>query len=101
MSAFGYAFVQRGLLEVVLLSVAAGVLGTWIVARGLAFFSHAVAAAAFPGLVLSAGIGFLLPATGYRDIYTNTTPAVPGFTPTSAKVDAYLYSAILAGTFTY
>jgi ABC-type Mn2+/Zn2+ transport system permease subunit len=53
-----YPYVQRGLLEVLLLSVGAGVLGTWIVMRGLAFYSHAVAAAAFPGLVLAAGLGF-------------------------------------------
>ncbi len=58
---FHYAFVQRGLLEVLLLSVAAGVLGTWIVLRGLAFFSHAVATAAFPGLVLADGLGFAAP----------------------------------------
>jgi ABC-type Mn2+/Zn2+ transport system permease subunit len=55
---FSYAFAQRGVLEVVLLSLGAGLLGTWIVARGLAFYSHAVAAAAFPGLVLAAGVGF-------------------------------------------
>jgi zinc/manganese transport system substrate-binding protein len=59
---FHYAFVQRGLLEVVLLSVSAGVLGTWIVLRGLAFFSHAVSTAAFPGLVLADGLGFAGPA---------------------------------------
>jgi ABC-type Zn uptake system ZnuABC Zn-binding protein ZnuA/ABC-type Mn2+/Zn2+ transport system permease subunit len=58
---FHYAFVQRGLLEVLLLSVSAGVLGTWIVLRGLAFFSHAVATAAFPGLVLADGLGFAGP----------------------------------------
>jgi ABC-type Zn uptake system ZnuABC Zn-binding protein ZnuA/ABC-type Mn2+/Zn2+ transport system permease subunit len=58
---FHYAFVQRGLLEVVLLSISAGVLGTWIVLRGLAFFSHAVATAAFPGLVLADGLGFAGP----------------------------------------
>lgn len=51
-------YVQRGLLEVLLLSVGAGILGTWIVLRGLAFYTHAVAAAAFPGLVLAAGLGF-------------------------------------------
>src|ERR1700760_3440755 len=51
-------FVERGIAEVLLLSVGGGVLGVWIVARGLAFYSHAVAAAAFPGLVLAAGIGF-------------------------------------------
>ena len=51
-------YVQRGIFEVLLLSVGAGVLGTWIVLRGLAFYSHAVAAAAFPGLVLASGLGF-------------------------------------------
>jgi ABC-type Mn2+/Zn2+ transport system permease subunit len=61
-----YPYVQRGLFELLLLSVGAGVLGTWIVIRGLAFYSHAVAAAAFPGLVLAGGLGFapLLGAIG-------------------------------------
>ncbi len=39
----------------------AGLLGTWIVLRGLAFFSHAVGTAAFPGLVLADGLGFAPP----------------------------------------
>ena len=52
---FHYAFVQRGVLEALLLSIPAGILGTWIVLRGLAFFSHAVGTAAFPGLVAWAG----------------------------------------------
>ena len=55
---FHYAFVQRGLLEVLLLAVGAGLLGTWIVLRGLAFTSHAVGTAVFPGLVLADGLGF-------------------------------------------
>jgi ABC-type Zn uptake system ZnuABC Zn-binding protein ZnuA/ABC-type Mn2+/Zn2+ transport system permease subunit len=58
---FHYAFVQRGALELVLLAIGAGVLGTWIVLRGLAFYSHGVATAAFPGLVVAAGIGFAGP----------------------------------------
>ena len=45
---FHYAFVQRGVAEALLLSIPAGILGTWIVLRGLAFFSHAVGTAAFP-----------------------------------------------------
>lgn len=49
---------QRALLEVLLLAVPAGLLGTWIVLRGLAFFSHAVGTATFPGLVLADGLGF-------------------------------------------
>src|SRR5438093_7918498 len=55
---FHFAFVQRGLLEVLLLSGGAGLLGTWIVLRGLAFYSHAVGTAAFPGLVLADGLAF-------------------------------------------
>src|SRR5438309_4535571 len=58
---FQLAFVQRGLLEVVLLSVGAGLLGTWVLLRGLAFYAHAVGTAAFPGLVLADGLGFAAP----------------------------------------
>src|SRR5205823_13126977 len=54
---FRLPFVQRGLVELALLSVAAGLVGTWIVVRGLAFYSHAVATAAFPGLVVAASLG--------------------------------------------
>ena len=61
LDAFQLEFVQRGMLELALLSVGAGLLGTWIVLRGLAFFSHAVGAAAFPGLVLADGLGFAAP----------------------------------------
>jgi zinc/manganese transport system substrate-binding protein len=55
---FQLPFVQRGVVEILVLSVGAGVIGTWIVLRGLAFYSHAVGTAAFPGLVLADGIGF-------------------------------------------
>jgi ABC-type Mn2+/Zn2+ transport system permease subunit len=51
-------FVQRGLVEVALLAVAGGLIGTWIVLRGLAFFAHAVGTASFPGLVLADGLAF-------------------------------------------
>src|SRR3954449_7803128 len=59
---FGLPFVQRGMLEVLALAAAAGLLGTWIVLRGLAFYAHAVGTAAFPGLVLAGGVG--VPAPG-------------------------------------
>jgi ABC-type Zn uptake system ZnuABC Zn-binding protein ZnuA/ABC-type Mn2+/Zn2+ transport system permease subunit len=58
---FQLPFVQRGLIEVLILAVPAGLLGTWIVLRGLAFFSHAVGTVAFPGLVLADGLGFAAP----------------------------------------
>ena len=59
--AFHLPFVQRGIIEVLVLAAGAGVIGTWIVLRGLAFYAHAVGTAAFPGLVLADGLAF--PAT--------------------------------------
>ena len=58
---FSLPFVQRGLVEVLLLALAAGLLGTWIVLRGMAFYAHAVGTATFPGLVLADGLGFSAP----------------------------------------
>lgn len=58
---FQLPFVQRGLIEVLILSVGGGLLGVWIVLRGLAFYTHAVGTAAFPGLVLADGLGFAPP----------------------------------------
>jgi ABC-type Zn uptake system ZnuABC Zn-binding protein ZnuA/ABC-type Mn2+/Zn2+ transport system permease subunit len=55
---FHYGFVQQGVFEVLLLSVCAGLVGSWVVLRGLAFFTHAAGTATFPGLVLADGIGF-------------------------------------------
>lgn len=55
---FSLPFFQRAILEVVALSLGAGLLGTWIVLRGHAFFAHAVGTATFPGLVLADGLGF-------------------------------------------
>lgn len=55
---FSLPFFQRGIVEVLLLALAAGVLGTWIILRGLAFFAHAVGTATFPGLVIADGVGF-------------------------------------------
>jgi zinc/manganese transport system substrate-binding protein len=69
---FQLPYVQRGLIEVLILALGAGVLGTWIVLRGLAFFSHAVGSAAFPGLVLADGLGFAAPlgAFGVAALFT-------------------------------
>src|SRR3979490_463643 len=55
---FDLAFVQRAAAELALLSVASGILGTWIVLAGPRFYAHAVGTAAFPGLVLADGLGF-------------------------------------------
>src|SRR5205823_5318037 len=55
-------------------AVGAGVLGTWIVLRGLAFFVHAVGTAAFPGLVLAEGLAFAAPlgAAGTAAVFALT-----------------------------
>jgi ABC-type Mn2+/Zn2+ transport system permease subunit len=55
---FDLPFVQRAVVEIALLAVGSGILGTWIVLRGLSFYAHAVGTAAFPGLVLADGLGF-------------------------------------------
>jgi ABC-type Mn2+/Zn2+ transport system permease subunit len=50
---FDSPFMERALLESLMLSVLGGVLGSWIVLRRLAFFTHGVGTAAFPGLVVA------------------------------------------------
>ncbi|MBA2262561.1 MAG: metal ABC transporter permease, partial [Solirubrobacterales bacterium] len=58
---FAVSFMQRALLAVVLLAIVGGVLGTWVVLRGLAFFTHAVGTATFPGLVVAGPAGVAAP----------------------------------------
>jgi len=50
-------FLREALLELILLAVAGGMLGAWIVLRRLAFFSHAAGSATFPGLVAADASG--------------------------------------------
>lgn len=57
LDSFQLPFMQRATLEIVLLAPLAGVLGAQIVLRRLAFFTHGVGAAAFPGLVLAGPAG--------------------------------------------
>ncbi len=58
-------FMQRALLEVVLLGVAGGALGCWVVLHGLSYAAESMAHSLFPGLVLAAiaGVPLLLGAT--------------------------------------
>ncbi|HEX7278372.1 MAG TPA: zinc ABC transporter substrate-binding protein [Solirubrobacterales bacterium] len=80
LEAFELPFVQRGLIEILILAVPAGLLGTWIVMRGLAFFSHAVGTASFPGLVLADGLGFAAPlgALGAALLFAGGATALRG-----------------------
>jgi manganese/iron transport system permease protein len=57
LDAFDAPFMQRALLESLLLAGLAGLLGSWIVLRRLAFYTHGVGTAAFPGLVIAGPVG--------------------------------------------
>ena len=62
---------RTALFELILLAVAGGALGAFVVLRRLAFFSHAVGTATFPGLVVAeaagvgASVGGLVAALGF------------------------------------
>jgi ABC-type Mn2+/Zn2+ transport system permease subunit len=58
-------FMQRALAEVVLIGVAGGALGCWVVIYGLSYAAESLAHSLFPGLVLAAiaGVPLLLGAT--------------------------------------
>ena len=57
-------FMRMALAELLVLAVAGGVLGTWIVLRGLAFFTHAAGTATFPALVVAQAAGVSAPLAG-------------------------------------
>jgi len=48
-----YPFMQRAMLEVVIVGAVCGLVGCFVVLRGLAFIGDALAHAVFPGVVLS------------------------------------------------
>jgi manganese/iron transport system permease protein len=48
-----FRFMRLALVEVVIMGVVAGVLGTYVVVRGLAFVGDAIAHAVFPGVVIA------------------------------------------------
>ncbi len=54
-------------------------------------------------IILSFGFGVLIPGAGYRDIYRTSTDQVPGFETFShsGHADDFLYSGVIAISFTY
>jgi hypothetical protein len=53
-------------------------------------------------IIITAGIGFLVPGQGYEDIYRTNTRPVPGYhNPPSGEVDDFLYSGLVTLTLTY
>jgi manganese/iron transport system permease protein len=54
---FAYAFMQRALLEVILMGAVTGAIGTYVVLRGLSFIGDALSHAIFPGVVIAFLLG--------------------------------------------
>ena len=52
-----FEFMQRALVAVLLTGVASGVLGSYVVLRGLAFIGDALTHAVFPGIVVAVALG--------------------------------------------
>ena len=50
---FAYAFMQRALIEVILMGAVTGAIGTYVVLRGLSFIGDALSHAIFPGVVIA------------------------------------------------
>jgi ABC-type Mn2+/Zn2+ transport system permease subunit len=75
---FDTPFMQRALVEALLLAGLAGVLGSWIVLRRFAFFTHGVGTAAFPGLVVAgpAGVAPQLTALGAALVYAGAVESL-------------------------
>jgi ABC-type Mn2+/Zn2+ transport system permease subunit len=54
---FGSPAMRLALIELLLLSIPAGLLGAQVVLRRMAFFTHGVAGATYPGVVVAGGLG--------------------------------------------
>lgn len=99
---FQLPFMQRAAMEIVLLAPLAGLLGAQIVLRGLAFFTHGVGAASFPGLVIAgpAGIPPALAALGVGGAFATLLDRIGrrerGYGPGADAATALLLVAALA-----
>ena len=98
---FSLPYVREGVVEILLLSIPAGLIGTWIVLRGLAFYSHAIGTASFPGLVLADGLGFspALGAFGMAGVFTalSSLPARSKRTTGDSATALVLVTCLAAG----
>ncbi len=88
--------------ELTLLGIAGGVVGAFVVLRRLAFFSHAVGTATFPGLVLAAaaGVSARAAALAVAGAYALGTARAgrSGRDPGAAATGLMLVAALAVGT---
>jgi manganese/iron transport system permease protein len=95
-------FMRTALVELCVLAVAGGILGSFIVLRRLAFFAHAVGTATFPGLVIADAGGFspqlaaLAVALGYTGGVERAARRRPGRAEAATAV--LLAAALALGT---
>ena len=61
---FDPPYMQRALLAGLVLALPLGLVGTWVMLRSLAFFSHAVGVGTFPGVVVGLGVPAIGPFAG-------------------------------------
>lgn len=96
---FEEPFMQRALVETLLLAVLAGVLGSWIVLRRLAFFTHGVGTAAFPGLVVAgpAGVAPQLTALAAALVYAGGVEGLRRRVAADAATGLVLVGALALG----
>jgi ABC-type Mn2+/Zn2+ transport system permease subunit len=93
---------RTAVVELGLLAVAGGVLGAFVVLRRLAFYSHAVGTATFPGLVVAeaagvtAGVGGMVAALGFAGGVHRAGRA--GRDPGDAATGLLLVAALAGGT---
>lgn len=78
LEAFDVPFMQRALVAGLVLAVPLGLVGTWVVLRALAFFSHAVGVGTFPGVVVGLGVPAVGPFLGAAAAAGMLTAAVVG-----------------------
>ncbi len=92
-------FMRDAVIELLLLALAGGVLGAWIVLRRLAFFSHAVGTASFPALVVAdaGGISPMLAGAGMALVYAGGVERVGRAGRELSEATALLLVAALAG----
>lgn len=55
---WSYAFMQRAFIEIVIIGLATGLIGCFVVLRGIAFIGDALIHAVFPGVVLATILGY-------------------------------------------
>jgi manganese/iron transport system permease protein len=93
-----YEFMRRALIEVIIMGAVTGIIGTYIVLRGLSFIGDALSHAIFPGIVIAflAGRSIFLGALVFG-VLTSTAIAVVA-TNRRVKEDSAI-GVLFAGTF--